>query len=271
MLRSYLKKAARVRSCAGRLTIPCDVSAKVWQGCFFWMCDGECIDLRTMFVPWREQCESSQDRQKARGRQMPYDLKLWRERHKQRIDISQRITHLTRSSSDGKMKAVDVLIKILNERKICGSDGFIVGSRRAVCFQDAPLLGLAQNVDFEREVAPKMSRQPSYEGCGLSFPKPYAFEKGARPVIYEVTEKAKHFLPPGEHWRIVQLDLSDESALVDWTHEREWRCPDSFQFELKWCALLVGNSEQYHELMAKIDPSVLKEIAGVSVLAQSTA
>lgn len=172
------------------------------------------------------------------------------------------------------MTAVDVLLKIIDDKTIMGSDtakGFIVGSRRAVCFQDAPLLGLAQNIAFEKEVSPKMGRDPSYEGCGVSFSKVYAFGKGARPVLYELTDIGKAILPPEEHWRIVRLDLGNKDALIDWTHEREWRCPDEFAFHLSACAVVVGDSAQYRELMEKIEPAVLKALSGVTVLAHSTA
>ncbi len=59
-----------------------------------------------------------------------------------RQDLSSSLVHLTRGATvDGnELTPVDVLLKILRERTIVGSttdSGFIRGSRRAVCFQDA--------------------------------------------------------------------------------------------------------------------------------------
>jgi hypothetical protein len=46
----------------------------------------------------------------------------------------------------------EVLLSILRHRLIRGSDpgtSFMHGERRAVCFEDAPLSGICQNVSFE--------------------------------------------------------------------------------------------------------------------------
>jgi hypothetical protein len=51
------------------------------------------------------------------------------------------------------VEAVDVLIQILKSKKINGSTtkpGFIIGSDKAVCFQDAPINELAQNLLHEQ-------------------------------------------------------------------------------------------------------------------------
>ena len=87
---------------------------------------------------------------------MPYTFDQWKERVTQRSDLSSSLVHLTRSSViDGKeYTAVDVLIKILREGTLRGSDprsGFITGDRPAVCFQDAPLGSIAENIAFEKK------------------------------------------------------------------------------------------------------------------------
>ena len=58
-------------------------------------------------------------------------------------------------------------------------------------------------------------------------------------MLYENTEVAKGFLPTEEWWRIVKLDLSDDSNIVDWTHEREWRLPGDLEFELDKVTLIT--------------------------------
>jgi len=140
--------------------------------------------------------------------------------------VSSLITHLTRGT--GTESAIQVLLRILSEETIKGSTA-VVGDRPAVCFQDAPLVGLAQNIRFERERQEGGDRL-RYERVGVTFGKVYAFGLGARPVLYENTESAKAFLPADQRWRIVRLDLSDEKNIIDWTHEREWRAPGDFHF-----------------------------------------
>ena len=182
---------------------------------------------------------------------MPYTAKLWNQRVRSRIDISGQITHLTRgATSAGKeLSALHVLIKILRDRKIIGSNtasGFIVGERRAVCFQDAPLYSLCQNIDFERFLAREQkSARVRYEPVGLMFPKPYAFGLGARPVLYKRTATAKGLLPNDEWWRIVSFDMAIQDAYVDWTHEREWRAPEDFAFDISQATVLVPNTTTF--------------------------
>jgi hypothetical protein len=147
------------------------------------------------------------------------------------------------------MSALQVLIKILRERTIRGSttaSGFIVGARSAVCFHDAPAYSLCQNIDFERFLTREEGlTRMRYEALGLMFPKPYAYDRGARPVFYERTELAKQMLPPDEWWRIVGFDMSDADAFIDWTHEREWRAPGDFPFDIAEATVLVPNSATF--------------------------
>jgi hypothetical protein len=157
---------------------------------------------------------------------MAYTSKVWNQRVRSRVDISSQVAHLTRGaeSNGSKMSALQVLIKILRERTIRGSttaSGFIVGARSAVCFHDAPAYSLCQNIDFERFLTREEGlTRMRYEALGLMFPKPYAYDRGARPVFYERTELAKQMLPPDEWWRIVGFDMSDADAFIDWTRAR---------------------------------------------------
>lgn len=172
---------------------------------------------------------------------MAYTKKDWIRRISERSDMCSHLVHLTRQSEEIP-NVLDVLVKILVERRLIGSStesGFICGSRRAVCFQDAPLHSICQNTFYEqkkREQDPK--EKVRYLALGLAFPKDYLFNLGARPVIYEQTEVAKSFLPPDEWWRIVRLDLSNETFFIDWTHEREWRLPDYLEFDLNQVTII---------------------------------
>jgi hypothetical protein len=165
------------------------------------------------------------------------------------------------------------LVKILNEKCIKGSttaSGFIVGDRPAVCFQDTPLLGLAENIRYE-ETQNTVAGRIRYRGVGISFNKMAAFKLGARPVMYEKTEIAKRILPQKEYWRIVDLDLDTPESMVDWTHEREWRAPDDFMFELQWSTVIVNTSDDYRELLQLADPKMLAQLSGLTVLRHAIA
>lgn len=65
--------------------------------------------------------------------------------------MSMYLTHLTRPPGDGRT-SIEIILKILSEQTIIGSStdsGFIVGSNRAVCFQELPLYSLVENVYHE--------------------------------------------------------------------------------------------------------------------------
>lgn len=201
---------------------------------------------------------------------MRYNYTKWVERHRYRSDLSARLTHLTASLliEDQSFTAIDVLIKILQEETILGSTtetGFIVGQTPAVCFQATPLAGLAENIRHEEKEWQKEGNY-RYEGVGLSFDTQYAYSKGCRPVIYEKTNIAKAMLPASEHWRIVSLDLDDKEDIVDWSHEREWRCPGDFKFERERAVVIVWGSTEYREFISKTNHSLLQEILGITVL-----
>ena len=207
---------------------------------------------------------------------MKYSEELWANRIAGRSDMSSQLVHLTRGAKvEGKKTGpVDVLFKILCDRRIDGSttaSGFVCGDRPASCFQDIPVYSVSQNVHFEelyrKEVPDAKVR---YTGVGLMFPKPYIFRAGGRPVIYEDTDVAKEMLNEDEWWRIVKFDLSDKSHFVDWTHEREWRVPDKFDFDLDEATVLLSGPTAYarflHLCKKRNKRSLLSEIRGMICL-----
>ena len=187
----------------------------------------------------------------------------WRSHIQQRTDFATRVTHLTRSSE--KKCAYENLIKILEEKMIHGSttdSGFIVGNNSAVCFQDVPLLCLAENLEYEKTVNSKTR----YEGYGLRFNKIALYKKGARPVLYGKTQELKKLLPETEYWRIVNHDLSNQDYVIDWTHEREWRFKGSLPFEYKDIEILVYSDNDYQSLVKYFqhsNPDLLHQIHGI--------
>jgi len=182
----------------------------------------------------------------------------WKSRIGERSDLSTCVVHLTRAENNSnidneKISLASLLIKILNERRIVAStttSGFIVGKTPAVCFQDAPLTGIAQNILYEQKYKKQNpDSKVRYNGAGLMFPKPYAFKKGTRPVIYEPKATAKKILPESEYWRIVSLELNSADNFIDWTHEREWRHPGDFNFDIEETIVLLPNFQQFRIFM----------------------
>ena len=206
---------------------------------------------------------------------MTYNKKKWEKRMSQRSDLSSSLVHLTKGRviNGQKLSAVDVLIKILLDQKIIGSDpneAFIHGDKRAVCFQDAPLYSIAQNIAFEKQYRRENpDTRYRYSGCGLMFSKSHIYKKRGRPVIYDSPKEAKSYIKDeNERWRIVALDLSDDNKIIDWTHEREWRVPGDLTFELRNVAVILDNKSSYKEFVSKCkEPDILENICGIIVLA----
>jgi hypothetical protein len=185
---------------------------------------------------------------------MAYNIDQWKTRIASRIDICAQVTHLTKRSPS--QNAFDVLIEILTTHILNGStttSGFITGNRPAVCFMESPLYSICQNIDFEQKIFTGMagSGRRRYEPFGLMFPKEYIYQNGGRPVIYDNTNDAKLYLNQNEWWRIVKFDLTDTNNIVDWTHEREWRIPDNFDFDVKLATVILPNSNMFKAFYTK--------------------
>lgn len=192
-----------------------------------------------------------------------------------RQDLSSSLVHLTRAAEiDGKkLSTVDVLLKILREKKIIGSTtkkGFIRGKKSAVCFQDTPLYSIAQNLKFEKELSKEHHTRHRYSGCGLVFSKYYLFQNGCRPVIYDRVEEGKAYVDESELYRLVSFDMSDTNNIIDWSHEREWRMASDFEFKVNWSAVVLETKDDYREFIKKAllpeNEGILDAICGIIVL-----
>lgn len=203
---------------------------------------------------------------------MAYDKKTWRRRIAERIDLSTQVVHLTREQIGGK-GAVRVLYEIVAQQRLVASTpqtGFIVGEIPAVCFQDAPLTAICQNVFYEQKYKEQNENaKVRYRAMGVAFPKDYVYRQGGRPAIYDKTADAKEYLPKHQWWRIVNFDLSKDENIIDWTHEREWRLPGDFTFERNQATLLFVNEAGYKtfsKFCKKAGTPLLEEVRGVVVM-----
>ncbi|MGF0004582.1 DUF2971 domain-containing protein [Bacillus altitudinis] len=186
------------------------------------------------------------------------------------------LTHLTRSSS-GKREGIsedrlDILIKILNDKKLIASGkGFINSGEPVVCLQDVPLYGVSQNVKHEMVINQSKYRRKRYEPIGIAISKEYVFSKGGLPVIYEkptIQEGKEKFpnIPQELLWRVVSYDLSDMKAYIDWTHEREWRVKGDLEFSLSDVYVILSDNMMYKDFTKKVEPELIKELRGIIVL-----
>ncbi|MGG2057374.1 DUF2971 domain-containing protein [Lysinibacillus pakistanensis] len=194
-----------------------------------------------------------------------YDGIKWLNRHKNRNDISAYLTHLTKPQNN--LDAVEVLIKILKERRLLGSgrNGFIKGTERAVCFQDAPVNGIAQNILHEENMREEFGGKVRYQGVGLMLPKPYVFKQGGRPVIYEDKDIASKLFSD-VNWRVVTMNFNDRNNIIDWSHEREWRIKGDFEFDLSKVYVVLSGGTAYRKFMENVSEEILQEILGVVTL-----
>ena len=200
---------------------------------------------------------------------MSYNLEKWHSRLSERIDLTASVVHLTKATDDMNISAV--VAKILSEKRLIGSttnSGFICGKTPAVCFQDAPIYSISQNVYYEQKSQePTNGGKVRYSPAGFVFKKDFIFAKGGRPVIYEKRETAKKLLPKNEYWRIVNFDLTNQNEIIDWTHEREWRVPGDLEFEYSDLRLFINKPEsirlvrKYLEEKIKID--IFDELGGI--------
>lgn len=203
---------------------------------------------------------------------MGYEIKTWAERYAGRSDLTAWLVHLTRNTENES--AMNILFKILDSCTLKGSttsSGFIIGETPAVCFQDAPLYAVLQNIWYEEKWREKVpTAKIRYRAIGIALPKRYVYLKGGRPVIYESTSEAKKYLPPDQYWRIVNFDLSNETNIIDWSHEREWRVPGDLKFDLDQVTLLLGNqsdSSKFIQLCDNQKKDFYRQVGGIVTMA----
>ena len=191
----------------------------------------------------------------------------WRGRITYRSDLVARLTHLTGKHVDSDDDAYDLLWKILTDKVLIasGSQGYIIGETKAVCFQEVPLTALAENLLYENQLGRK-----SYSWFGLRVNKGWLFQQGGLPVIYGPKNELKGTLHQNDYWRIVNMNLEKPDEIIDWSHEREWRHPDDLQFQWEDIEIILKSHKYYRKFVEQCisdnQTDMLKSIRGIIIL-----
>ena len=146
--------------------------------------------------------------------------------HASRFDISDCLIHFTKGES--QEDAFARLRAIIDERRLIAGNYMVRGGYRCVSFTEAPI---------EAFVDPFVRRFPftRYSQFGLMFHKPWVYDRGGRPVIYQ-PESDFDVLPEEFRWRHVRYEPTAEQ-IIDFTWEREWRIPCDLPFrDSGYCA-----------------------------------
>jgi hypothetical protein len=174
-----------------------------------------------------------------------------------RPDFSQALIHLTRYRKTQVWNAdkfvfevvettppFQVLKEILTSGVLRGSgnEGFVKGSQKAVCFSEIPLSAVHHFA----------SEGPDARYCyyGVVLSKQAAFAAGGRPVIY-LPDNEGDWIPAGQKWRHVRFEFGN----VDFTHEREWRCPGDLDLtKMPGMQVLVWSPDEANEILTMNSP-----------------
>lgn len=151
-----------------------------------------------------------------------------------RDDLTPFLFHYTKGQTP-----YEVLTKIINEKKLISSNGFI-------SFTEAPLsmsIKLFEYMDkFQRAM---------YTPYGIGFDRDLLFKMGARPVIYGTPEENKR-IPDEYQWRCLNMEPSS----YDFSWLREWRVDsNTFDFShLKGNVIIITKTEsELHDLITSED------------------
>jgi hypothetical protein len=171
-----------------------------------------------------------------------------------RPDISNALVHLTRERIEPPkdpykpppiIPAFSVLKEILASGIIRGSgnEGFVKGTRRAVCLSEIPLA----NIEL---FARRLDEKGRYRYYGIILSKRTVFAIGGRPVIY-LPDAEGDWIPLDQKWRHVRFEYD----AVDFTHEREWRVPDDIDLKkVPGLAVIVWSALERAELLIMNGP-----------------
>ena len=170
----------------------------------------------------------------------------------ERPDLSPFLIHLTKRTDENS--AFENLIEILKTGKIKGSTtatGYVQVNTPAACFMDVPLGSLKYVLN--KAQTKTTSGFPRYEPYGVLISKSWAYDAGARPVLYLSKDEQKFHLkvPPDELWRVVRFEGVSDST-IGWLHEREWRAKGNFKLPPSMLAVLVKSPTEAKKLQTQM-------------------
>lgn len=153
---------------------------------------------------------------------------------RRRRDQSLYVTHFTRAigTPEGLLDPGEVLERILRDRRILArpvGDRCAGGGRdaEAVCFTEAPLLGL---------IVPTAPRSAAH---GIGFDKRFVYAHGGMPVIYLRRDRLDATGTPPVDPSLYPFVKPFEIELDNPTYEREWRVPRDLPFEFSDVGYLI--------------------------------
>lgn len=196
-----------------------------------------------------------------------YDEAGWINRISYRADLTSRLTHLTRGCNEEE--AFNKLCKILRDKRLIsqGKSSYVIDGAKVVCFQDIPLVSVAENLKVEQMRGEANKR---YSAFGIRMNKGSLYQNfKARPVMYGSKDELMAILPKDQYWRIVSMDYKVSYDIKDWSHEREWRVPGDVTFEYSDIEIIVSSAAFFKRIIkfAKNEKtSILDEINGIITL-----
>lgn len=202
---------------------------------------------------------------------MSYTVSDDKKRIRNRTDLTIRLTHLTNGDTDEM--AFEVLISILNDKKLIGGTGYINCGKMnpAVCFQEVPIYAIAESLEFEKEIGTGRSR---YRGFGIRTTKVHVYNKGGRPILYGNKDELIALLKDeNEFWRIGSVAYeakSNNDEIVSFLHEREWRVKGDFEFEYRDIEIILPDPKYYKKFVRYCHNNgmedILESVNGIIVL-----
>lgn len=144
-----------------------------------------------------------------------------------------------------------VLKKILQERQLNGSSGFIRGGHNCVCFTESPISELSAVFSLAN-CADTSDHSTRYKPYGIAVKKDWLFRQGGRPVIYQADSEYAA-LPLDLQHRHVRYEPDNG---VDFTWEREWRIKiNELPIPFSDILVVVPTAEEAFEIMHEFSSS----------------
>ena len=151
-----------------------------------------------------------------------------------RSDLTNWLWHFVRRDDH----EIETIRSIIESKTLeCHTD--YLTKEKVICFTEAPLAEhIRQNAILTDNDYTRMSL------FGVGFRRPWLYQKGALPVIYEPNSLLES-LPPEQRWRHVEFDLTKP---VDFTWQREWRLHQAIvSFTEEDVILVIPDTEDLKE------------------------